>query len=71
MSSPMPGCCVPEGNVPAWTRAIDLLLRDDDMRRRLAARGRERALARFDWSVVARQHLEFFDTLMAGESGAN
>jgi len=65
------GMLVPEANVPAWTRAIDLLLRDDDMRRRLAARGRERALARFDWSVVARQHLEFFDTLMAGESGAN
>jgi glycosyltransferase involved in cell wall biosynthesis len=44
--------------------ALDALLRDDDRRRALAARGLVRARERYAWPVIARAHLDFFDDLL-------
>jgi glycosyltransferase involved in cell wall biosynthesis len=60
------GVILSEGDVPAWTTAIDRLLGDDAVLREHSGRGRERANARFAWPVVARAHVEFFETLTAG-----
>jgi glycosyltransferase involved in cell wall biosynthesis len=60
------GVILPERDAPAWTAAIDRLLGHDAVLREYAARGRERANARFAWPVVARAHLAFFNALMEG-----
>ena len=57
------GIVVSEGDVNAWAEAIDRLLADPAMRRELAAKGRRRASDRFAWSVVASEHLRFFEEL--------
>jgi glycosyltransferase involved in cell wall biosynthesis len=57
------GVLIAEDNPPAWREAIERLLTDDALRDDYAARGLARARARFDWQVVARAHLEFFDQL--------
>lgn len=57
------GEVVPEGDVGAWTAAIDRLAGTEPARRELAARGLDRAHSRFAWPVVARAHLEFFEAL--------
>lgn len=46
------GLLVDPGDVEGWTRALERVLEDDDLRRRLRARGLERA-ARFTWSRTA------------------
>jgi glycosyltransferase involved in cell wall biosynthesis len=60
------GVVLPERDVPAWTQAIDRLLGSDAILSDHAARGVERANARFGWPIVARAHLSFFETLMEG-----
>lgn len=60
------GVVVSEHDVTAWTQTIDRLLGDEAVLRDHAARGVDRANARFGWPVVARAHLSFFDTLMEG-----
>jgi len=62
------GVVVPERDVLAWAHAIDRLLGDEAVLRDHAARGVERANARFGWPVVARAHLSFFEMLMAGRA---
>jgi len=62
------GVIAGERDVPAWTAAIDRLLGDETARRTQAARGLERAQARFAWPVVARAHLAFFETLTEGRA---
>jgi glycosyltransferase involved in cell wall biosynthesis len=62
------GVVVPERDVLAWTHTVDRLLGDDAVLRDLAARGVERANARFGWPVVARAHLSFFEALMEGRA---
>jgi glycosyltransferase involved in cell wall biosynthesis len=58
------GVVLAEREVSAWSQAIDRLLGDEAVRRDHAARGVERANARFGWPVVARAHLSFFESLM-------
>ncbi len=58
------GVVVPEGNPSRWAEEIQSLLESPELRRRLSAAGRERAVTVFDWSVVARQHLQFFEQLL-------
>jgi glycosyltransferase involved in cell wall biosynthesis len=58
------GAIVPEADVTAWTAALDRLLADEALRRDLAARGLARA-RQYAWPVVARAHLEFFETLLS------
>ncbi|WP_164008134.1 glycosyltransferase family 4 protein [Pyxidicoccus trucidator] len=54
------GLVLPEASPPAWTTALAALLESPERRRELSERGRERAVTRFAWPVVARAHLDFF-----------
>lgn len=58
------GVIVGEHDEPGWTRAIASLLEDRARREDLAARGLERAHAEFAWPIVARRHLEFFESIL-------
>ncbi len=58
------GVIVGEADEPGWSQAIARLMRDAELRADLARRGRERALERFAWHSIARQHLEFFDEIV-------
>ncbi len=59
------GLVLGESDAAAWTAGIDRLLGNDALLRDYAARGIERANARFAWPVVARAHLDFFEALSA------
>jgi glycosyltransferase involved in cell wall biosynthesis len=59
------GFLVRESDRGAWAQAIERVLRDAAVRCDLARRGRARVEQRFSWPVVARQHLEFFESLVA------
>lgn len=58
------GQILPEADVSAWTAALADLLESPAARQSWALRGRERALSRFAWPVVARAHLDFFDEVL-------
>lgn len=58
------GGVLPEADAAAWTSALSELLESPDRRREMSARGRERAVSRFSWPVVAREHLDFFESLL-------
>jgi glycosyltransferase involved in cell wall biosynthesis len=58
------GRVLPEADVEAWAAALAELLESPDRRRELSARGRERAVTRFAWPVVAREHLDFFESVL-------
>lgn len=58
------GIIVGENNEAGWQDALETLLNDPVQRQELSKRGRERAHARYAWSVVARQHLAFFDQIL-------
>jgi phosphatidylinositol alpha-1,6-mannosyltransferase len=64
------GLLVKEGAVTGWTSAIDRVLADDELRRDLSERGSHRVETKFAWPVVAREHLDFFETLLALRSGS-
>jgi glycosyltransferase involved in cell wall biosynthesis len=59
------GIIAPEGDVRRWRGAITSLLDDEQARRALGERGRRRALACYDWDVIAGQHAAFFDDVLA------
>jgi len=54
------GVIVGERHEAGWVEAITRLAEDEILREELAMRGRRRALALFDWPVVARRHSAFF-----------
>ena len=58
------GWIVPEGDIGAWTRALDAFLDSPELRADLAKRGIERVRQHFTWTAVARKHLEFFERLL-------
>jgi glycosyltransferase involved in cell wall biosynthesis len=60
------GVIVDENDARAWAAEIDRALADPAWRQERAERGLERARTRFAWPTVAREHLEFFDTLLDG-----
>jgi len=60
------GLLVAEDDLTGWQQAIEMLTRERARRCELARRGRERAESVYGWSVVARQHLDFFERVMAG-----
>ena len=59
------GMMLPEADVRAWSAGLTALLDSPARRAELAARGRDRAKTAFAWSVIARQHLVFFEELLA------
>jgi len=62
------GVLVPENGVdPAsqWQQAIEMLTTERARRCELARRGRQRAESVYGWPVVARQHLDFFERVIA------
>jgi len=54
------GLLVPPGDVPALRAAIERLLADPELRRRLGAAGRERARERFSWERVTAETLRAY-----------
>jgi glycosyltransferase involved in cell wall biosynthesis len=58
------GVIVDERDEVQWIAALAALLESPSQRKELAGRGLDRARTRFDWRVVARQHLGFFDELI-------
>ena len=62
------GQVLPEADSAAWTKALAELLESPERRRELSARGRERAVTRFSWPVVARAHLDFFESVLGSNS---
>ncbi|MFP2912627.1 glycosyltransferase family 4 protein [Pyxidicoccus sp. 3LFB2] len=58
------GLVLPEASPAAWTSSLAALLESPERRRELSERGRERAVTRFAWPVVARAHLDFFTTVL-------
>jgi glycosyltransferase involved in cell wall biosynthesis len=54
------GMLVPAGDPDALAAALERLLGDPELRRRLGAAGRERARERFDLSALRRAHLELY-----------
>jgi glycosyltransferase involved in cell wall biosynthesis len=62
------GVVVSESDTAAWTQAIDHLVTDEGARQELVRRGLERVERCFAWPVVARRHLEFFETVLEGRA---
>ncbi|EAU70043.1 glycosyl transferase, group 1, putative [Stigmatella aurantiaca DW4/3-1] len=58
------GRVLPEADTAAWTAALAELLESPARRRELSAQGRERATRHFAWSAVAREHLDFFESVL-------
>jgi glycosyltransferase involved in cell wall biosynthesis len=61
------GMLVPEGDLSQWQQAIGTLTMDRARRCELARRGRERAESVYGWPVVARQHVDFFERVIASQ----
>jgi glycosyltransferase involved in cell wall biosynthesis len=59
------GLVVGEADEAGWGAAVAGLLADPGRRAELGRRGRARARERFAWPVIARQHLDFFEKLVA------
>jgi glycosyltransferase involved in cell wall biosynthesis len=59
------GLLVPEDAPSQWQQAIGMLTMDRSRRCELARRGRERAESVYGWPVVARQHVDFFERVIA------
>jgi glycosyltransferase involved in cell wall biosynthesis len=59
------GLLVPPGDSKALLRAIESLLADEDLRRRLAARGRQLAVERFSADVMARSYEKLWHEVLA------
>ena len=56
------GVVVPEADVEAWVGAIRSLVEDEDLARRCATTGIERARA-FSWQAVAAEHAELYEAV--------
>lgn len=61
------GVVAAEGDVGRWTAVLDELIARPDLRADLARRGLERARTEFALPVVARRHLDFFESLIDRE----
>lgn len=58
------GLIVAEKDETAWVKAITQLLEQPEQRREFSQRGLERVHSHYTWSIVARQHLQFFNELL-------
>jgi glycosyltransferase involved in cell wall biosynthesis len=62
------GVVVGEKDEAGWHRALTELMESPCRRAELVALGLERAHASFSWPVIARQHLDFFEEILANKS---
>jgi phosphatidylinositol alpha-mannosyltransferase len=62
------GLLLPVGQPAAWSDGISSLLRDASARRNLVAAGSE-VVAKYDWTVVAKQILQVYETVTVGSHG--
>jgi glycosyltransferase involved in cell wall biosynthesis len=58
------GIIVREDDLDGWVTAIQDLIDSPSTRKKLIDLGRERVISQFSWSVVARQKINFFDSLL-------
>ena len=58
------GLVVPEGDVTALSHALRRLIQDDELRRELAQRGRERVQHHFTQAEVARQTVAVYEDML-------
>jgi glycosyltransferase involved in cell wall biosynthesis len=58
------GVVVGERDEQAWACTLGELLGDPTRLENLSCRGRQMAVERYAWQVIARQHLEFFDEIV-------
>jgi glycosyltransferase involved in cell wall biosynthesis len=63
------GILVEPGNVPALRAALDRLLEDPELRRRMGEAGRARAAERFGWPAVTRKTLDVYARYAGKKSG--
>ncbi len=64
------GLMVPPGSPPAFARALLRLLRDADLRRRMGAAGRQKALSTYSWDSVSARVEALYRRLLYGEPGS-
>jgi glycosyltransferase involved in cell wall biosynthesis len=65
------GVVVGEADEAGWVLELTRLLGSPERRSDLSRRGLERAHARYEWRIVARQHLEFFEELLDAPSNGS
>jgi glycosyltransferase involved in cell wall biosynthesis len=58
------GEVVGEADRAEWARILGVLLENPARRVELGARGRDRAESLYAWPIVARKHLDFFESLL-------
>jgi phosphatidyl-myo-inositol dimannoside synthase len=58
------GVVLPEQDAAQWTEKIGAILESPSYRSELSAAGIERARSTYAWPHIARQHLDFFETLL-------
>jgi glycosyltransferase involved in cell wall biosynthesis len=62
------GEVVPEASISSWTGVLGTLLENRQRRAELGELGRERAETCFAWPIIGRQHLQFFERILEGET---
>lgn len=58
------GLLIPINDNKALSEAINTLLNDEELRKRMALAGRKSAESKFDWSVICRQYLGIYQGLL-------
>jgi phosphatidyl-myo-inositol dimannoside synthase len=64
------GVVIGERDVPGWARHITRLLGAPAERAVLGEAGRRRAVEQYAWAVIARKHLDFFESLQHSRAAA-
>lgn len=62
--TPEVGALFPVGDPAALAAAVIGLLEDEERWRRLSQAARQRAVAHYDWSVLARRYIQLYETLV-------